>query len=269
MASKNNALNVVIGSGVGIVVIGIFIVAVGFGINIAIAPLATALKDAGKLTAQVDNLTARIDSLNTEINGLKTAMAERPQQVAQPPQPQQPPAEDLNKVYDIPVGGSYVLGKADAKITIVEFSDFQCPFCARFHPLVGEAQKAFPNDVKVILKNFPLGFHPNARPAAKAALAAGLQGKYYEMADLLIASGNELSEAKYKEAAGKVGINVEQFLKDLKEKDAQFEKQIEADMAIAGQVDVRGTPTYFLNGKKTNARTTEAWTSEIKALLGQ
>ncbi len=268
MASKNKTLNIVAGSLAGILVLVSFILAMGFAINIATAPLATALKDVGKLAARTDGLATSVETLKSEIKGLKQELAARPQQ-PQPPQPQQPPAEDLNKVYDIPVAGSYILGNPNARITIVEFSDFQCPFCARFHPFVGEAQKAFPNDVKVILKNFPLGFHPNARPAAKAALAAGLQGKYYEMADILIASGNELSEAKYKEVAGKIGINVEQFMKDLKEKDAQFEKQIEADMAIAGQSDVRGTPTYFLNGKKTSARSTEQWTAEIKALLQQ
>jgi protein-disulfide isomerase len=267
MESSNKIFNIVVGSLIGILILGSFIIAMGFAINIATAPLANALKDVGKLTARADSMAANLEALKSEITGLKQELAGKPQRQAQ--QPQQPPAEDLNKVYDIPVGGSYVLGKADAKITIVEFSDFQCPFCARFHPFVGEAQKAFPNDVKVILKNFPLGFHPNARPAAKAALAAGLQGKYYEMADLLIAGGKDLSEAKYKEAAGKIEINVEQFLKDLKEKDAEFEKQIEADIALAGQVDVRGTPTYFLNGKKSNARSTEAWTSEIKALLQQ
>jgi len=238
--------------------------------KIATAPMADSLKDVGKLVARVDNLATRIDSLESEIKGFKKDLAERPQQPAvqpQQPEPQQPPAEDMNKVYDIPVADSHVLGKPDAKITIVEFSDFQCPFCGRFHPLVGEAQKAFPNDVKVIIKNFPLGFHPNARPAAKVALAAGLQGKYFEMADLLLANGNDLSEAKYKELAGKVGINVDRFMKDLKDKDAEFEKKIEADIALGGQVDVRGTPTYFLNGKKTTARTSEQWKSEIDALL--
>jgi protein-disulfide isomerase len=249
---------------------GKFCSCTGFSINIATAPLAVTLKDVGKLTARADGLAASIETLKSEIKGLKEELAAKPQQPQpQQPQPQQPPAEDLSKVYDIPVGTSYVLGNPNAKITIVEFSDFQCPFCARFHPFILEARKAFPNDVKVVLKNFPLGFHPNARPAAKAALAAGLQGKYYEMAELLIASGNDLSEAKYKEIAGKVGINVDQFMKDLKDKDAEFEKKIEADIALGGQVDVRGTPTYFLNGKKTNARTTEMWTSEIKALLQQ
>ena len=266
MASENKVLNILVGAIAGILVVVCFIFAMAFGIKIAVTPMAASLKDVGKLTAQVEALSTRINGLESEIAGLKKALAERPQQPS-PQQPEQPPAEDFSKVYDLPAAGSYVLGKPDAQITIVEFSDFQCPFCARFHPFIDEAYKAFPNDVKIIIKNFPLGFHPNARPAAKAALAAGLQGKYFEMVDLLLGSGNELSDAKYKELAGKLGINVGQFSKDLKDKDAEFEKKIEADIALAGQSDVRGTPTYFLNGKKAMARTTQAWTTEIQALL--
>ncbi len=258
MAAKNKILNIVVGSVAGVFVVGSFVLAVCLGINIAISPLALALKDVGKLAVRVDALELQIKMIKADIN--------KPQP-SQPQQPQQPPAEDLNKVYDIPAAGSHVLGNPDARITIVEYADFQCPFCARFHPFINEVYKAFPNDVKIMVKNFPLGFHPNARPAAKVALAAGLQGKYFEMADLLIANGGELSDAKYKEFAGQLGLNVEQLLKDLKDKDAEFEKKIEADIALANQVDVRGTPTYFLNGKKTSARSTEAWKSEVEALL--
>jgi protein-disulfide isomerase len=252
MAVQDKALTVVVGSLIGVLVIGSFIFAVSLGINIAIAPLTVALKDVGKLTVRVDNLEA-------QVKGLK--------QVPGRQAPQQPPAEDLSKVYDLPVADSYVLGKADAKITIVEFADFQCPFCARFHPLINEVYKAFPNDVKIIIKNYPLAFHPNARSAAKAAFAAGEQGKYFEMADLVIAGGADLSDEKYKEFAGKIGLNVERFVQDMKGKDAAFEKKIEADVALAGKSDVRGTPTYFINGKKTSARSPEAWTAEIQALL--
>ena len=252
MAVQDKLSQIVIGSLIGVLVIGSFVFAVSLGINVAVAPLAIALKDVGKLSV-------RVDSLESELRALKQGAPGKPQQ--------QPPAEDLTKVYDLPVEGSYVLGKADAKITIVEFADFQCPFCGRFHPMMNEAYKAFPDDVKIIVKNYPLGFHPFARPAAKVALAAGLQGKYFEMVDLLIAGGNDLSEAKYKEFAGKLGLNVEQFAKDLKDKDAEFEKKIETDIALAGKVDVRGTPTYFLNGKKTTARAPEQWKAEIQALL--
>jgi protein-disulfide isomerase len=258
MVIEDKVVRVVVGALAGILVFAGLVLAVSSGIRIAVAPLAAALKDSGKIAV-------RMDALETEIKGLKQALAARPQ--PQGNQPQQPSEEDLNKVYVLPADGSYVLGKADAKVTIVEFADFQCPFCARFHPAINEVYKAFPNDVKIMIKNYPLGFHPNARPAAKAALAAGLQGKYFEMADLLIASGNELSDAKYKEFAGKIGIDVEKFLQDLKDKDAEFEKKIEADMALAGKSDVRGTPTYFINGRKAQARNLQAWTDEVQALL--
>jgi len=128
--------------------------------------------------------------------------------------------------------------------------------------------KAYPNDVKLVIKNFPLPFHPNARPAAKAALAAGEQGKYFEMADALIANQQTLSEAKYLELAKQLGLNVKQFEKDLKEKDAKFEAVIAADMQLVDEVDVRGTPTFFINGKKTMARDVESFKAEIEKAKG-
>jgi protein-disulfide isomerase len=183
------------------------------------------------------------------------------------PAPQMPPQEDYNKVYDIDISKSYVHGKKTAPVTIVEFSDFQCPFCGRFHAPVQETLKAYPNDVKYVIKNFPLPFHPNARPAAKAALAAGEQGKYFEMADALFENQTELSPDKYKELAQKIGLNVKQFEKDLAEKDAKFEGIIAADMQQVNDVDVRGTPTFFINGKKTMARDAATFKQEIDKIL--
>jgi protein-disulfide isomerase len=184
------------------------------------------------------------------------------------PQPPMPPQEDFNKEYDLKVDQSYFKGKKNAPVTIVEFTDFQCPFCARFHAPLAEAVKAYPNDVKLVIKNFPLPFHPNARPAAKAALAAGEQGKYFEMADALIANQQTLGDAKYLELAKELGLNVKQFEKDLKEKDAKFEAVIAADMQLVDEVDVRGTPTFFINGKKTMARDVEGFKREIEKAKG-
>ena len=107
-------------------------------------------------------------------------------------QRQAPPAPDLNKVHDIPVAHTPIIGKQSAKITITEFVDFECPFCARFHPPIVQILEAYPDDVRYVLKNFPLNFHPNAKPASKAALAAAEQGKYREMVDELIANGRNL-----------------------------------------------------------------------------
>ena len=206
------------------------------------------------------SLETRIAALEAKLNKLQQAGADAQQG---------PPPEDLSKVYDMPVAHSPVKGDKNAPVTIVEFVDFQCPFCARFHPPVNEALKAYPKNVNLMVKNFPLNFHPEARPAAKAAFAAGEQGKYWEMVDALLENGRELGEAKYKELAGKLGLDVNRFLKDWKEKDAQWEDYIEKDIALGAQVSVRGTPTFFLNGRKTNARDFQSLKSEIDAILNQ
>src|SRR3989338_873157 len=135
-----------------------------------------------------------------------------------------PPPEDINKVYNISVGNSPINGNKNSKITIVEFSDFQCPYSQRFHPVVSEVMKAYPKDVNYVLKNFPLSFHPQARPAAKASLAAAKQGKYWEMVEALFQNGRELSDAKFEELAKQVGLDVGKFMKDYKDNDAEWEK---------------------------------------------
>lgn len=186
---------------------------------------------------------------------------------ARPTNPQGPPPEDLSKVYDIPVAHTYVIGKKDAPVTITEFVDFQCPFCARFHTPTIEVLKNNPDKVNVLIKNFPLSFHPQARPAAKAALAAGEQGKYGEMATALLENGNALSEDKFKELAKGLGLNVDKFMKDFKDKDAQWEEIINKDMSLGSEVGVQGTPTFFINGKKTNARDVASMQAAVDQIL--
>ncbi len=180
---------------------------------------------------------------------------------------QGPPPEDYTKVYDIEEANSPIRGKKDAPVTIVEFVDFQCPFCSRFHSTVNQVMEAYPNDVRYILKNYPLSFHPQARPAAKAAFAAGEQGKYWEMVELILEDNSGLSEEKYKVYAEKLGLNLNKFSKDITDKDAQWEEWIEADMALGERSDVQGTPTFYLNGRKTMSRDLNAFKSEIDAIL--
>lgn len=182
-------------------------------------------------------------------------------------QQQGPPQEDLNKVHQIDTTNAPTLGKKDAPITIVEFIDFQCPFCGRFHPAFSDAVKAYPDQVKLVLKNFPLGFHPLARPGAKAAMAAGEQGKYWDMADKIFKNQQSLSDDNFKAWAKEIGLNVDKFLKDLKEKDADYEKIINADMELGQKVDVRGTPTFYINGRKTTARDLDGVKHEIENIL--
>ncbi len=101
----------------------------------------------------------------------------------------------------IDVGSSPVKGPANAKVTIVEYSDFECPFCKRGASTAEQILKAYPNDVKLVFKNMPLPFHKNAKPAALAALAAGKQGKFWEMHDKLFENQGKLGDALYTETA--------------------------------------------------------------------
>jgi len=213
----------------------------------------------------VQNLEARINTMEARINSLESQLKQA--QAAAPSAPPGPPPEDPNKVYDIAVAHSPVRGNKNAPVTIVEFADFECPFCARFHTPVVEVLKSYPKQVNYILKNFPLSFHPNAKPAAKAAFAAGEQGKYWEMADALLENGRSLSEEKYEELAKNLGLNVKKFLADYRNKDAQWEDLIQKDISLAGQVNVRGTPTFYINGKKTNARDVPSLKREIDQIL--
>ncbi|HNV23966.1 MAG TPA: thioredoxin domain-containing protein, partial [Candidatus Omnitrophota bacterium] len=218
-----------------------------------------------KKDQKIAELEKRVAELEGQWNKLKAVFQGLGQ--GQGPQAPQPPQEDFSKVYDIPVMHSFVRGNKDAAITIVEFVDFQCPFSARFYGPLKETLQAYPQDVQFILKNFPLDFHPQAKPAAKAAFAAGEQGKYYEMADMILENARELSDAKYKEFAEKLGLDVAKFEKDFKEKDAAYEDMIQKDMELGNNVDVRGTPTFYLNGKKTMARSLDAFKKEIDEIL--
>jgi protein-disulfide isomerase len=175
------------------------------------------------------------------------------------------PTVDYDKVYDIEVGKSPVRGAKDAKVTLVEFSDFQCPYSQRVQPLIRDLLKAYPDDLRHVYKNLPLRFHKQARPAAKACLAAGMQGKFWEMQALVFKNPRKLSDEDLKKYAKKTGLDVEQFEEDFKGK--EVEKLIEKDLAEAKKASVTGTPTLFLNGKRVRSRSEEAMKKEIDRLM--
>lgn len=175
------------------------------------------------------------------------------------------PSVDYNKVYDIKIGNSPVRGAKDAKVTLVEFSDFQCPYSKRAMPLIEKLLKAYPDDLQHVYKNFPLGFHKQAMPAAKACLAAGRQGKFWEMWELLFENPKKLGDEDLKEYARKVGLDMQKFEKDFK--GDEVEKLVQEDLAEAKKAQVTGTPTLFLNGKRVRNRSEDAMKQEIKDIL--
>ncbi len=146
----------------------------------------------------------------------------------------------------IDIGKSPVKGPSDAKITIVEFSDFECPFCSRGKATMDEVLKAYPNDVKIAFKNLPLPFHKSAVPAAKAAMAANMQGKFWEMHDKLFENQRELTPANFEKWAQEIGLDVAKFKTDMN--NPEIDKQIEEDKKIAEAQGIQGTPGFFVNG---------------------
>ena len=146
----------------------------------------------------------------------------------------------------VDIGSSPVRGPSDAQITVVEFSDFQCPFCQRGAATMDELMKMYPKEVKVVFKNLPLPFHDKAKPAAKAALAAQQQGKFWEMHDLLFQNQQDLSDEAFIKYAGDLGLDIEKFKAALNS--PEIDKLVEADADQARKLGVNGTPGFFVNG---------------------
>jgi len=158
--------------------------------------------------------------------------------------------EAANKVWDIPVDESPVFGNAtNPKLTIVEFTEFQCPYCSRIAPTMKDLMDKYPNDIKFVYKNFPLSFHANAKPAAAAAIAAQKQGKFWEFRYALAPHSRELVDSVFIAVAKEVGLNIEQFNKDRVLDDA-MNARIDKDFQLGVKVGVQGTPNFYINGKR-------------------
>jgi protein-disulfide isomerase len=176
------------------------------------------------------------------------------------------PQVDPNKVYEIPVADSAIRGPKDAPVTITMFSDFQCPFCQQAIPMVDEVLKAYPNDVRFMMKQFPLRqIHPNAEPAAEAAIAAERQGKFWEMHDELYKAGRNLSPDTIKGIAEKIGLDMKKW--DADRQSPEVKKQIDAELDLGQKVDVRGTPSLFINGKVVQNRSVDGMKAQIDEAL--
>jgi len=180
--------------------------------------------------------------------------------------PTRPPI-DYNKVYDIQIGNSPLRGAKDAKVTLVEFSDYQCPFSQKAQPVLKQIVDAFPKDVRHVYKNYPLPFHQKAMPAAKACLAAKEQGKFWEMHDLIFEDSKKMEDSDFTERAKKLGLDLKRFEEDYKGEKPQ--KQIDEDLNAVKSAEVTGTPTLFLNGKRLQDRSFEGMKQTIEKILSE
>jgi len=169
---------------------------------------------------------------------------------APPPAPSQAPGAPAAPppVQNVAVGSAPVKGSPNAPVTIVEFSDFQCPFCSRAVPTLKQIESEYPDKVRVAFKNQPLPFHQHARLAAQAAMAANEQGKFWEYHDKLFANQQALDRSSLERYAQEVGLDMGRFRSALDSN--KFEAQISADAAEGSRLGASGTPTFYINGRQ-------------------
>jgi protein-disulfide isomerase len=137
-------------------------------------------------------------------------------------------------------------GNPNAPITIVEFTDFQCPFCKRSQDTIQQIEKNYPKDVKLVTRAYPLPFHDRAKPASEAAFCAKEQGKYWEYRDKIFAE-QKLSDADLSSYAKQIGLNTKKF--EQCRADHKYASRIESDIADGRKYGVNGTPHFFINGE--------------------
>lgn len=230
--------------------------------------------DVGALKSELERLKGELEGIRGELKLIRELLIQR----AAPPAQPAPPARVVSKVA---VAGNPTLGKKDAPVTVIEFSDYQCPFCRRFFETTLPALKKDYVDtgkVRYVFRDFPLDqIHPQARKAAEAAHCAADQGKYWEMHDLLFQNQRELPAEKLKDYAQRLGLNGVAFTLclDAGKHGSRVQKGYD-DGVSAG---VRGTPAFFVGKTRADdtiegllisgARPVNDFRQEIERLLAE
>jgi protein-disulfide isomerase len=149
---------------------------------------------------------------------------------------------------DVKIAGEPAKGGKDAPVTIVEFSDFQCPYCSRVVPTIEQAVKTYGDQIQVVFKQFPLNsIHPMAQKAAEAALCAHEQGSFWKLHDAMFADQKSLLPDQLKSKAVELGLNAEQFNSCLDS--AKYAPKVASSITEGSQAGVSGTPAMFVNGR--------------------
>ncbi|MCD9615329.1 DsbA family protein [Chryseobacterium gleum] len=142
-------------------------------------------------------------------------------------------------------------GSSDASLVIVEYGDYQCPYCGAAYPVLKELMKEFGDQIRFVFRNFPLSeMHQYARTAALAAEAAALQGKFWEMHDAIYENQAHLDDSLPLKLAEKLGLNIPQFKADIQKK--ELAEKVDKDFESGIISGVNGTPSFFINGNKFN-----------------
>ena len=210
------------------------------------------------LHSTTNNLKTNIQTLTDEQNNIKSIISNKSvRSIAS------------GKTYKIDIGSSVVLGNRNAPITIIKWTDFQCPYCAKSSSLVTKLLEKYPNDVKVVVKNFPLSSHKQAMAAAKYSLAAHKQGKYKEMYNKIFTNYRSLktNERLPEQYAAELGLNLQEFLGDFTSQEIQ--NQINTEIKQLRNSGMRlSVPKFLINGKEPQGpRTVDNWSTIINIEL--
>lgn len=163
--------------------------------------------------------------------------------------------------------GAPAFGPENATVTVVEFSDFECPYCSKAAAVTTQLKEKYGSKVRFVFRQFPLSFHKSAQGAAEASMAAHAQGKFWEFHDLMFKNQRALSAEELEGYAKQLGLNVAQFKQELESH--KYAEQVKSDIALGSQVAVNGTPTLFINGARVGNPTDFATVSqEIDKALG-
>lgn len=215
--------------------------------------------------AEVESIVAKYITENTEqiYNALSEYQTERAQAMED-----ERFRDSMSARQNVPIGSSPVRGDPDAPITIVEFSDFQCPFCARALPTLEELEREHGSKLKIVFKHFPLSIHENAPLASRAALAAGEQGKFWDYHDMLLRSQTAWAD-KSEAQARKIFLDyAKSFELDLKKFEQALDSEKNAkivtdDFALGASLGVQGTPAFFVNGVFVNGARSASYFNQI------
>jgi protein-disulfide isomerase len=170
---------------------------------------------------------------------------------------------------DVSVADAPTRGSDKAKVTIVKFEDFQCPYCKNVQPTFKELLKRYDGKLRIVHKDLPLdAIHPRARPAAEAARCAGEQGKFWDFHDKLYTTSGKLTDDDFKNAGKEVGLDIGTFEKCVGS--GKFKNAVQKDLLEGAKLGLNGTPAFFVNGRElTGAQPIEAFAAIIDEELGQ
>jgi protein-disulfide isomerase len=192
-------------------------------------------------------IKSSFDLATSELSKVLVAINEARPAAPSAAAPSRPRRPDPNKRYSVNTKGSPRRGTEKAKVAVIAFSDFQCPFCARVNPTLNQIVEEYGDEVAIVFKHLPLRMHSKAPAAHAAAEAAHRQGKFWEMHNLIFANQRALSPERYEEYAQQIGLDMDRFRKDVAS--PEVKKRVDADAAEAQRLGVSGTPAFFVNGR--------------------